>query len=441
MIDFFKKYRIEIFIFCLTVFIRMTYAFSIQSFFGEDVFLSYSDAFIYEVLAKNMVSSGVFSEALVAPELVPDAMRTPGYPIFLAIFEYLNVPRILIIFAQNILAGIIAVLIYRLSLGMFNSHLSGIIASAFYAFDPTAIYWTNLLMSDQFAGFFFILTVYLFWKKKYAWSGVALGITALIRPIFLYLAPIFLLAFIFIDIEKSKKIKALFFTFSFLVVVFPWMLRNYFLFGSWQLSSNGWMAIHFFTSSEFASKYGITHTWPETPEDFYNVSGADETGIVGSTIGPKRQTLYYYEFSNQPFYKKYFFNLVRAHPFDFTVFSLKSSFKTFIKADYDYLMNHVLLPEAPWVKPIVRPFIIFSYTLWYLILALAVVPIFYKKHRFWTVFILSFPVLNALLTGAIGDGSSQGRYNLPFLPFFLLLGAAGVYELWLRFQSRIGSTN
>ena len=270
-----------------------------------------------------------------------------------------------------------------------------------------------------------------------------MGITALIRPVFLYLSPLIFILFYFLnkkkitdDIDDEKKIISLslskqvfLFSLTFFIVLFPWMLRNYLHFGAWQISSNGWVAMHVFTSSEFAQRHKVPHMWPEPPPSFYNIPNPDKGYIVGANIGPRRQVLYSYEFSNQPFYKQYFFNIVKTYPFDYVIFHSISSLRTFLKADYGYLMDHVLIPEVPRANFIRWPFMVFFYTLWYLFCALALSTVFYKKHRFWAIFLLSFPILNALLTGPVGDGSSQGRYNLPFLPFYFLLGVVGVMEL------------
>jgi glycosyltransferase involved in cell wall biosynthesis len=447
---FLKKFKVEIFLFCLAVLLRVIYAIIVWYLFGNHVFVSYADGYIYDLLAENIVHNSVFSEALYYPELIHDTMRTPGYPAFLALFKFMNIPDLGIIFIQNILAGIVAVLIYRIGVNILNNVRAGLIASILFIFDPTAIYWSNLFMSDHFAGFFFILVIYFLFKKKNALAGVMLGIATLVRPVFLYLSPVFLVIFYFLYKNKInnfvsngvKKVplflkKSILFFLVFFVVLFPWMMRNYSQFGTWQLSSNGWVAIHVFVSSEFSARHDVPFYWPKPTPSFYNMPGTNNGEIVPDPdVGPGRNILYTYEFSVQPFYKQYFFNLVKAYPFDYVVFHMTSFFKTLANNDYGYFMNHVLIPKLPSAEFVKWPFILFFNTIWYLLFIMSFSTVFYKKYRFWALSFLSFFVINALLTGPIGDGSSQGRYNLPFLPFIFLLGSVGVLELYEKIKKQ-----
>jgi len=68
--------KIEISLFFVAVVVRVAYSAYIQSKFGADVFTSFSDAERYLIMAKNIAFHHSFSEAVVTPELIADAMRT-----------------------------------------------------------------------------------------------------------------------------------------------------------------------------------------------------------------------------------------------------------------------------------------------------------------------------------------------------------------------------
>ena len=441
---FLQKYHVEIILFLIAFLLRAVYAIVIQNGFGSDVFVSYSDATVYVKLANNIIHNNIFSEALLHPELVPDAMRTPGYPVFLVPFKFIGAPNIIIVLFQDILAGLLTVIIFRIALLLFKNKFVGIMSAIIFAIDPAMIYWSNLLMSDHLAGFFFSLFVLFFIKKRYGWAGLLLGITAQIRPIFLYLFPIVILMIMYLNREelknilKTKKIKNKLFLkhtflilFFFYLVLFPWMARNYKQFGEFSLSSNGWMAIHIYISEPFAKMHNIDHFWLEPPADYYSFPGSDEMPR------PNKYTYFHYEYNNHSFYKGYLINLIATHPLDYIRFHLTGSFKGFFKADYYYLIRHVLLSEAPnFPKYIWLPALVVLFTFWYSVVLLALSTLWYKKYRLWTIFLLSFPTLNVLLTGNIASGSNSGRYNMPFYPFFVMLGVLGAYELYCKHYNK-----
>ncbi|OGH59419.1 MAG: hypothetical protein A2725_01155 [Candidatus Magasanikbacteria bacterium RIFCSPHIGHO2_01_FULL_33_34] len=441
MIKLIKKYNIEIILFLLAFSIRAIYAIVIQRMFGEDVFVSYSDTTVYVKLANNILYNNIFSEALVHPELVPDAMRTPGYPLFLLPFRLFSTPYITIVMVQNILAGIVSVLIYKIALLLFNNKYVGIISSVIFSFDPTMIYWSNLLMSDHFAGVFFAFFVLFFIKKKYGLAGLMIGITAQVRPIFLYLFPIVIITLLYMHKDsvknflRTKKIKkqpfikpVVLVVFFFCLVLFPWMARNYKQFGHFSLSSNGWMAIHIYISEPFAKLHNIPHYWLEPPPDYYQFPGSD------NMRRPNKYTYYHYEYNNHPFYKEYLRDLITRHPIDFIRFHLTGAFKGFFKADYGYLADHVLLPKKPdFPQYVLKPVVAFLFIFWYGLVLLALSTLMIKKYRLWTSFLLSFLALNVLLTGNIANGSNSGRYNMPFFPFVVMLGVFGAWEIYCKY--------
>lgn len=442
--NFLRRYRVEAILFCLAFFVRALYAVIIQQLFGTDVFVSYSDATVYVKLANNIIHHHIFSEALLYPHLVPDAMRTPGYPAFLALFQFMKAPFFVTVLIQDMLAGGLTVLLYSFASNVFQQKKVGMITAVVFALDPAMMYWTNLLMSDHFAGVFFALAIFLFAKKRFGWAGAAFGIAALTRPVFFYLFPLLPAMILYqnrkIFLEYLRHGRSLFAVFKpvllitifFALMVVPWMGRNYAQFGQWSLSSNGWMAIHFFISRPFSEAHNISFSWPVAPESYYNFPGVEKL------TKPNKNTYYRYEFFNHPFYKKHFADMVREYPLEYAVFHLGSSAKGFFKADYDYLMNHVLLPEIPQIpKAATNAFQFFYFSIWYSLCLLAISVVFYKKYRAWAVFLLSFPLLNVLLIGPISAGLGAGRYNLQFFPFFVLLGVLGGCLLSQRLKKNI----
>ena len=439
MKEVFARYKVEIFLFALIVGVRVCFALFLQIFFGAHGFVSFSDAEMYVRIANNVINHGVFSEAIESPELVLDAMRTPGYPALLIPFLFLGAPYLLISIFQALLAGAVGVALYRLSRELFHLPLVGIVAALFYAFEPSAVYWSTLLMSDHVAGFFFLRGLLFFFRGRMVLSGIFIGLTALIRPVFLYLFPLFLLWLLWQHrhgllqwLRQPKDTRALLgvarpllvLSCVFALMLAPWMLRNKVELQTFSLSSNGWVAIHYFITVPFGKQHDIAVKWPEVPQEYYE--------------GSYRHILWRYEFSNHPFYKDSFLSLVRQFPFDYARFHLESSLRGFFKVDYDYLAKYVLLAEMPDFPPLPATlFMIIGQTWYYALVAASLALVFVRKYRKLALFLLSFPLLQALLTGAIGSGSGAGRYMLPFLPLFLMLGCIGILTMYRLLPDRI----
>jgi 4-amino-4-deoxy-L-arabinose transferase-like glycosyltransferase len=438
---FLKKYRVEIFIFLLAFLVRAIYAVVVNKFFGEDVFVSFSDAAMYLRIAHNLVDYQTFSQATVTPFLMPDPMRTPLYPIFLAFFVCFKAPLLVIIFVQNALAGLMALMIYKLGVKIFKSQTVGIIAAVVFSLEPMSIYWSNLLMSDTLASFLFLSALYLFISKRYYLSAFAMGMAALTRPTYLYLFPIFLLMFAYeyrnqLFSRASWKVsgfvfwkKILIIIFVFFLCIFPWMLRNKIQFNNWELSSTGWFALYYFNAGEFASIKKEPYKFPPMlvdPEYHPDI--------------PERKFTYYYEFYIAPYYKEYLFNLISKYPVDYFKFHFTSAIAGFQNHDYSYIMDHVLrakIPEFP--QSIGNILVVIGRGLWIGIYGLVILGFFVGDKRMCQFFLLSFYLANNFMIGYVSTTSAGGRYNLPFLPIILLLASYGGIYLF-RYLFKLKNT-
>lgn len=436
-----KKYRIELFVFFLAFLIRFFYASALQYKFGSHVFISFSDAETYLRMGYNILHYHTLSQVATLPFLLPDPLRTPFYPLFLAFFVCLKIPTLFIAAAQDALVGLMAVMTYRLGLRIFESRWVGIFAAIVLGLEPMLIYWNNLLTSDTLASFLFLLAIYLFVFKKYYTSFFVIGLAALTRPTFLYLSSIFFLMFFYeywheLFNKTILKINSFIYWKKFLIMililffsVFPWMLRNKINFNNWGFSSNGWFAMYYFNAEKFASLKKEPYSFPPVAID------PDFHPDI-----PERYYTYYYEFSVVPQYKNYLFYLISKYPIDYFKFHFVSSVIGFQNHDYKYIMDFVVrakIPEFP--QTIGNLLIRMGQNIWIIIYLFVILGFFFKEKRKYQFFLLSFYLLNNFLTGYISTVSAGGRYNMPFLPLILLLAAYGgacsykyVFKLYKR---------
>lgn len=248
--NFWNNYKALTVILILALAARIVFFSSVLSNFGSSGFANpvNEDAGEYVALAKNFAQSGIFSREL-SPPFFPERLRTPGYPIFLAVF-YRLIPAIPFLAAvQNIffLAGI--VILYHIGQLVTGNKLSSLIAAGFLAFEPSGLYWNNQLTTESFftvillSGIFCFLYFFKYQKKRFIfYSGFFLGFALLIRPVTEYLGIIFLFSFILWSlllklVWKKAVLGALLFLLGFSLVAAPWMARNQILFGTTSVST------------------------------------------------------------------------------------------------------------------------------------------------------------------------------------------------------------
>lgn len=249
---FWKKYKIEILIFFTALAVRMIFFVWTRVQFGEAGFLYHGDSVGYLNLAKNLMYHHVFSREDIAPFL-PDFLRTPVYPAFIALFYGIFKTISGVIIAQNIIGASTSVLIYCLGKKIF-SRIAGLAAAIFFIFEPNMAYWSNELLSETL--FVFLLTLGLFLFAKFISgrkisvlisSAVILGLAILTRPIAI-LAPFILAAFLYVFLRKIfsfRKILILIIIYSLTcgIVLAPWLIRNKIVFNTFSLSNQGAIAI------------------------------------------------------------------------------------------------------------------------------------------------------------------------------------------------------
>jgi len=337
------------------------------------------------------------------------------------------------VLAQDFLAGFIALIIYKLGVRIFKSQSVGVIAGILFSLEPMSIYWNSLLMFETLASFLFIYSIYLFICKRYYFSALIMGLATLTRPSNLYFFPLLLLMYIYEHKEYLfnkipgamskffwKKLLLMFFVFF--ITIFPWALRNKIQFNTWDISSNGWFALYYFNASEFAIIKNVPYK--KVPYDFPPVDPSYHPGEI-------RNAIYYYEFFNTPFYKKYILDLIAKYPIDYLKFHITSAVEGFQNHDYRYIMDYVLLAKVPSFNKSIGNFLVnLGQYLWLFIYSLVIVGFLVKGPKKWQVFLVSFYLTNNLLTGYISTVSAGGRYNLPFLPITLLLASYGLVSLW-----------
>jgi len=394
------------------------------------------DSMAYKAIALNIIENGHFSDP-GQPE--PNNFRAPIYSLWLA-FIYLMLGS----FSAAVPIGIIifsftAPLTYLIAREIFNEKIA-FLSGLLVAFEPWAAFLTGTIMSEHLFMPIFMTSIYLFIRylklnlPMFLYLSVGLlGISAITRPNVLYLFPIFLIFAIF----KNRNIKSLrsaaITVLIFFIVVFPWLLRNKVVLGTWQITSVQGFSLYVENFNYFQVYLGNFKSLDDGYVRAYEITkGYSVTSKEGSEIlmkeaveGIKNNLFSYIKISAlslpQFFIKNSYSSL--GYYLGLKDFKIQSQALGFVKhGNFDELWNKIinislgekilLLSGAVW--PIISAFFI----------AGAVVAFFDRQFMkigiFFALFIVFyFDAITHLMT-------ELARFRIQAQPFIFMFAAAGI---------------
>jgi len=197
------------------------------------------DALEYYSIAKNVIEKHIFSIDGVSPT----SRRSPGYPMFLALFITLFGSNPTYIYIVQAFVNILTIYLIYLSLKILKTKSAVcIIITALFVIDTSFVY-VNVLYAEIVT--MLIITILLYIsvnrtvsEKKYTQSilqGTCVGVLILLRPTFLYL-PIFIIVCIIIchlfklDIRAKESVIV---SIVAILTILPWSIRNRIVFDQW----------------------------------------------------------------------------------------------------------------------------------------------------------------------------------------------------------------
>lgn len=157
--------------------------------------------------------------------------RPPGYPLLIALCGA-SVPVLLVV--QALFGGLTAFLAGLLALRWFGRS-PGIAAAALCAIDVPSLFYSGLVMSEVLFAALVLAALAAFMLRRCAWSGLALGFAALVRPVGLVLFLPFVVALLW---QREWK-RAAAFILLFALLPAAWVARNAVLFHRPAFTSNG----------------------------------------------------------------------------------------------------------------------------------------------------------------------------------------------------------
>ncbi len=239
--NFCKEHKIEIIIFLLAVFVRsLLFFINLDHNQGDLITTIRGDDGYYEI-SKSLVEGTGFGRLDSDGLFVPNPLRPPIYPFFIAGILYFFKSYWVVLVVQILIASMIPIL------GMYIvrkfTQVKALIntTGVLLALEPYAILFSFIFYTETL--FIFLLLIFLLFFFSYfkdnswrniIWASVFLGLAVLVKPTIQYL-PIVIPLFILWHFRKSplKKVvtQLVVFTGIFMLMISPWLYRNYKEFG------------------------------------------------------------------------------------------------------------------------------------------------------------------------------------------------------------------
>src|SRR5438105_14272933 len=145
----------------------------------------------YRRLGEVLATTGQFTRFPDAPAFVPEVLRTPAYPIFVAlVYRVFGTHQIAVALAQTALFSVVCLVVYAIGRRVASERIAWLAALRTALFPPIP-YFAALVMTEVWTTLWFTITMWLAIRtlddrriSTFVLLGIAAGITALSRPAF-----------------------------------------------------------------------------------------------------------------------------------------------------------------------------------------------------------------------------------------------------------------
>lgn len=246
ILSFYKKYKIEVMIFFLALLAR-TILFSINLDHNNYNLVDtiHGDDGYYEISQGILAGNGFTGDVL--PPHRPNPLRPPVWPFLIAFLAKFFGSYWAVATFELIIGSLIPVLGYMITKNIFSIPKVSIGTGILMAFEPYSILLSSLLYSETIFTFLFLLFFYFliryfksFTMRDLVWMSLFLGLATMSKLTIQYI-PIVLIIFMLIIHHKNfgsvrwKNISIM--LGIFLLLIIPWLGRNYVEFGKLGLSA------------------------------------------------------------------------------------------------------------------------------------------------------------------------------------------------------------
>lgn len=220
------------------------------SYLGPETSAAWTDQGGYQRLGAVLAETGTFTRYPDAPTFVPEVIRTPGYPAFVAaIYTAFGIGNDrAVALAQALVFAAICLLVFAIARRVTNERVALYAAILTALFSPLA-YFSTLVVTELWATFMATAAALACLRaiqerrwRDYILAGLLLGATTLVRPVFVLL-PFFLALGMPLLVPAHRTRRGLLhwtaLAAAAILVLLPWFTYNYVHLGQVTLSPAG----------------------------------------------------------------------------------------------------------------------------------------------------------------------------------------------------------
>lgn len=317
-----------------------------------------TDATQYQAIAENLLQGNGFS-LRTDPPYIPDTIRTPGYPFFLAGIKAVTGSFYPSLFLTLLLGCFFPLVGMRMVAWLNPDRRLWVLGGCLLAFDPNVFIYSFVFGSE---GIFLplvsgamLLAGEAFIRKSWRWAlggGLLLGAAALVRPIVQFVPLLFfflLLGFGWKQFRRQAVVGAAAFVLGYSIIVAPWLARNVVLFHAFDYANVGWFNMY---TRVAASAEAIHFGVPYDQMRITYLQRLHEKGFVDASP-VLEQDVHGYAFT--PIFRRETLAVFKQYPWEVFITQV-SAFSTVVTQD----LTVVFVRNLGWVKsyPSFSPFIV-----------------------------------------------------------------------------------
>jgi len=366
----------------------------------------YPDSFTYLAPARSMLSGAGF---LDDSNLV-ETIRTPAYPLLLALFGARTLP---IIILQHLINVALALGIYIFAASRTANRLIALVASLLFAIDVPTIHYANKVLTETtFAALLYVLFLLALHRPNVVALGLLTGVLVLVRPIAIFFfVP---LAIVLAIWHKSARYLA---TFTLLALLPPvaWAARNKVQTGVFSVSSIGNINL---LSQRAAGALAI-----EDEGDFREALTDEESALTDEADDWIQQTLHIPDAEELPvavrakYYAQYGVRVIREHWLSFVQLTIRGVLVNFVDSDWDAVWDiSQISPDVLRLTLGLIPVIILAFA------TVGVIDL-WRSDRALALLII---VVVVYFIGISAGGEAESRFRVPVVPQLAIAAGVGV---------------
>lgn len=417
----------------------------------EDRAKVYVDSDQYVSMAQSLIAGKGYATSDGAPQ----AYRLPGLSSYLALFyTWAGQSSMLPLVVQAVIAAALPALIFFSMMLLWpGQQIAALVAALLAAVHPGFIIYAGMIATESFSTVF-LLVWFLFFLQMLlhsrifaaAGAGVSLGVLSLIRPVghfTLFLSLFFICIFYFFQRHKINNVTRVFVTYlgSWVVIVAPWLIRNYCLFGA--LFFHSLPGLHFLqytaTQTLVAAQGGsyatvrmrLIEAWQAKQRAFESIHNRKCNEYDAAVLGERMTSDV---FLQHPLHalRYTFIQWIKTVTSPYSVQLLVTDAGTW----HDHApgttelqkLKKLLFPKlnTPWLIFIIWLDLLMQF---FLMLGVVIALCFYLFRR---VFLVQFTMLALIIGLFVGMTAAYGcaRLRHPIEPFFIMIACMGYLLLY-----------